>query len=263
MLLVTLWTNIQALNVQGVFHNGDYSPFGVIYRYNLNGLKIITDNEVITAVEGAHLPNHNNDHVIGLGINTQVVSFFPKGFNNHFRYLQGIECANTGLKVIRKSDLSPFPKLKVIWMQGNRIESLDEDVFEGNPELQIIYLVNNDIKYVAGDILRPLLSLTAAYLSSNRCVNLDARDSSQIVSLKAALKTNCPSLKQQISVLEQENNELTSNAKESKENIKKLEDELKKVKSDLMIFWETEIVDCVKSVKRIGKCMQDMTGICQ
>lgn len=140
-------------------------------------------------------------------------------------------------------------------MQGNRLEKLDQDVFEGNPELELIYLVSNDLKYIHANILQPLSKLKRAYFNSNRCTNMDATSPATLISLKDEFQEKCPVLNKQIILLEGASIEVISLIEKLKHENGKLKNGMKVMKTELISFWESEIMYCKKQLLRISQCL--------
>lgn len=198
-----------AFTVEGDFYNANFGVFSDIYRFSVKNLKCsndfykpeslrCTDSESVTEIKGSHVFDYNNDLVAALSINDQSINFMPREFDRFFPNIAGLEIANSNLKVIRKRDLSPFSLLQTILMHGNRLESLDLDVFEGNPQLSYIYMANNDFKHLDPRTFESLTMLKDLDLSSNRCINIRATTPQQLAEVNAEITARCKSVGNQI-----------------------------------------------------------------
>jgi len=152
-------------------------------------VKIVTPFEDINQVH----PNYtNNDDVKGLSIANQTTSYFVEGIENVFKNLQAIEIDNCGLKIISKSDLQRYPKLKGLYLQFNRLHVLEKDLFVLNKDLQYINLHGNNLKYIDIETL-PLLSLTFVNFGGNRCLDVAVEVSNRTAlrHLKSTISESC------------------------------------------------------------------------
>lgn len=209
LIVVASIAYASAFAVEGDFYNSNFGSFGDIYWFTVKNLKCsnnfykpqplrCTDSESVTEIKGSHVFGYNNELVHALSINGQSINFMPREFDHFFPNIAGLEIANSNLKVIRKRDLSPFSLLQTIIMHGNRLESLDLDAFEGNPQLSYIDLANNDFKHLDPRTFESLIMLKDLDLSSNRCINTRATTPQQLADLHAEMHIKCKSVGNQI-----------------------------------------------------------------
>ena len=134
---------------------------------------------------------------------------------------------SSSLKEIKKVDLEPFTKLRFIYLTNNHIEFLENDLFEGNLNLEIVNIDLNRIRLVGIEILKPLTNLKQISLLNNQCINEAASNSSAIDALSKTLVEKCsPSyvhyFMQKISNLEKQINQTNQEQKAEKSRITSL-----------------------------------------
>lgn len=268
---------VNAVNVQGTYANAEFGVapiLGRVYRYSVYGLQCsnnynvasqfyCTDSEIVAAVGGVHVYGYLNDDVKGLAIIQQTISYLPTGFATFFKYLEGLEVSNSGLKVIRSRDLTPFKKLRLLVMQGNNIKSLAADVFAGNVLLESIYMPNNEFIYIDSTAFNTLTRLSNATFQSNPCVNLNANTIRQLPRLITEFAEKCAPVQQQITQMVTTQN-MTVNVQIAElnmeiSNLKKINSQLQasliSLRTELINKFETESHDCNRQLGIIGGCM--------
>lgn len=209
-----------------------------------------TDNEVITGINGAHVAGYSNAMVRGLGIHLQSISFFRSGFSQYFPNIAGLELTNSNVKVIRKQDLSPFRLLQFLVMQGNRLESLEIDTFEGNPNIDYVVFANNDLKHLDPRTFDVLTRLYYLDVTSNRCINRAASTPQQLAELKTEIGIKCKTVRNQIS------DAINLQDKKIKNADAKLKAEIEALKEIVMQFVANDSKEyCKTHLKILGKCM--------
>lgn len=202
LIAVTFAGNSRAYEVTAKFQSDDVNIFSTSYRVIIEDLKCssdkltkqplpCTDSEVVTGIKSLPESDYNKEMVKFLRINDQSIYFMPSGFANFFPSVVALSVVNSNLKVIRKRDLGPFNMLVSLMLYGNRLESLDLDVFHENPKLSFIDLSNNDFKYLDWKTFEPLTKLLVLDLSSNHCINMKAKNATAMADLKTEIDLKC------------------------------------------------------------------------
>lgn len=165
-------------------------------------------NEVLGKIHGVYPNGVTADDIKFIFISSTVCHYFPKGFDKVFKNIEAIQVTNSGLRVLGKSDLEPFPKLKAIWFDNNRLISLESDLFQFNPTLKRVYFSSNRIRSIPEDIFDPLDDLNDVFLADNVCVSRDAVGKEQVKQLEADIIKNCQPKKNKAESKDQEIAEL-------------------------------------------------------
>lgn len=139
-----------------------------------------------------HKTNH---HVLGLLIvHQRELDQFPRGIEEYFPNLKGIDLEGCGLTSISSDDLMPFEELQQISLDENKIENLPHNLFENNPKLIRIDLEGNPILHVGPNIFRPLPKLITVYMRHTKCTteNSMALGRDDLKALEWELLIECP-----------------------------------------------------------------------
>lgn len=121
--------NVLTFNLECEFRS-NFNNKKICFVESKNNSNITAPYQIITSVNGQPASNFVNQ-------------YFPKGIDNFFPDLEEIHIYNSKLKTIKNHDLKTFRKLEKLILQGNEIESLDNDLFEHYLRLQIFNFHGN------------------------------------------------------------------------------------------------------------------------
>jgi len=141
-------------------------------------------------VQGLIGNNSSHDNVRGLLIRHQTIYFFPSGFEDVLENLLAIGVLFTDLIRITKNDLKPFPQLKGIWLNNNRLTVIERDLFQYNPQLLIVNFHENKLLHVDSNVFSSLSVLKEVYLDRNLCIDHRVTSKERMHELKVRLE-NC------------------------------------------------------------------------
>ncbi|CAG9811101.1 unnamed protein product [Chironomus riparius] len=127
------------------------------------------DERKITELNGTHLRGRTNDDVLSFYAYRMNIACFPKGLDTYFKNIQYLGIVNAKLKEIHQEDLKPFFKLKVLYLDSNDLEVLEENLFEFNTNLEVININSNKIKFVDVSVFRNLFKLNYLWFDYNNC----------------------------------------------------------------------------------------------
>ena len=88
---------------------------------------------------------------------TKEVHFFPLGLSEHFPKLKALNIGYCKLKEISRKDLIGFSSLEELYLNGNKLKSLPNDLFADTPRLRWIYLNKNLLKRLSSKLLEPVM----------------------------------------------------------------------------------------------------------
>lgn len=144
---------------------------------------------------GGHCQGMQDSVVTGIAFDCRVgdlrarkMEFMPFGLESLFPSLEMISIINCGLVQINEINLRPFPKLKKLILDGNRLEVIDGDIFRFNRELTHVSLVANDIYEVSPAIFDDL-KFERFEMSGNVCTR---RQFGSVDEAIKEIKRNCP-----------------------------------------------------------------------
>lgn len=95
-----------------------------------------------------------------------------------------IQIINSGLKELNFHDLKHYAELKSLWLPRNKIQVLENGVFENNFKLEKLSLYGNDLKVIESHVLIPLQFLKFVSFEKNPCIDFAASESGQFEDLK-------------------------------------------------------------------------------
>lgn len=103
------------------------------------------------------------------------VKFIPKNIEKFLPNLIALDINNAGLLGVTKENLKGFGENLVrLSLQGNRLTSLNADLFEYNPNMNRIILSDNPFRHIDPDFfinLKNLGNLTRIDLRTSNCIN--------------------------------------------------------------------------------------------
>jgi hypothetical protein len=222
------------------------------------------DEQQITELSGTHLRGRSNDDVLSFYAYRMNIAYFPKGLDTFFKNIEYLGVVNARMKEIHQEDLKPFFKLKVLYLDSNDIEILEENLFEFNPNLEVININSNRIKYVDVSVFRNLFKLNYLWFDYNICysnkISNDLRGVRKIIN---EINENCFV-----------NNILTNFKKIQENELKSLKIEIENLKAEntKMRNENTELkineAKCSILMENLKKCEKDKekcengNGIC-
>jgi len=197
-----------------------------------NSLDITSfDAAQVDSISGTHQAGFNDDNVNAFRIHEiGQLHYFPRGLNKFFKNLQGLAINYSGLKEIHQRDLKDFPKLELLYLFGNNLEILEENLFEFNPNLEIISLRYNKITHIDPNVFSKQNKLHSLNFESNKCIESYATNPSEVQTIIRIANYRCTNenysnLEQKVKKLEIESK--NSKSENLKEKVKNLENEIK------------------------------------
>ena len=85
------------------------------------------------------------------------VHFIPLGLSEHFPQLKALNIGYCKLKEISRKDLIGFSSLEELYLNGNKLKSLPNDLFADTPRLRWIYLNDNFLERLSSKLLEPVM----------------------------------------------------------------------------------------------------------
>lgn len=176
VMLGRVWcSEIVELNVNCVYMMQSWAFVENSYACVENQLIVESRNQFIAIVNKKPAKDHPYRDFKLVEFTSTVIKFIPKGLERFYPDLEGLAVYHSSLQEIDKSDLKPFPKLKMLHLAYNDIEVLPSDLFEYSSELRHMNFHTNKLKTVGNDILKQLQKLEVAYFDNNPCIKESAR----------------------------------------------------------------------------------------
>lgn len=162
------------------------------YACQLLNLDVASPTAVATVVTGKHHGSRTHANVRSLQVySSPNMTYIPKGIEQFFQNIFYITIKETGLAVIRKNDLKPFPNLKWLFLSRNQLKTLNSGLFRHNPKLNLISLEGNQLNSIAADIFEPIEDLQQADFRDNVCINSQATSRERVKEVELDIIRSC------------------------------------------------------------------------
>lgn len=221
MLLVVFASHYEAITFDCVYSMEDWVILDKVYGCTVQKPKSLAGDNTLVSVSKSHLKGKTLKSVETINIENATMATFPKNMEKSFPSLKGIRIARSGLEVITKEDLKPFPELKVLCLWANRLTTLDGNLLVNNPSLEFINFGSNYIQHVGPNFFSPLTKLVAAYFEENPCINNTSQF--DIAQLKFELAVKCPASFDMVEIALVNGGKLATKNDETDNKIKLLE----------------------------------------
>lgn len=101
--------------------------------------------------------------------------------------------AGSDLTTISKYDLQPFgDQLRILFLQGNKLEAIESDLFEFTPNIVYLDLSYNPIKFIGIGALSNLKHLSKLSFTKNLCYSGQIFDNHpKLANLISSIESNC------------------------------------------------------------------------
>lgn len=183
------------------YENFNLYGFGIVYFCTTSIRVWDLDDENINYINGTHMPGKNNLNVQGITFvspsagNELKMDYVPKNILSFFPNLNLLEIYVFNGSKLSSNDLKPYPNLEHLAIQYSLISTISGDLFQNTPKMKVISFWNNaKLSHVGENLLGNLQHLEGVWFVSNKCINIQATDPTQIAQLKQNLLTNCPPL---------------------------------------------------------------------
>lgn len=152
----------QHVTVQCDFSRGNSGE--VCTATNLN---ITSRNVTVIRISTDYNYGITNGQVTNFIVSRQNFIFIPEGLSNFFRNLETWTIFESKLRALRFTDFIGFSRLQRIFIQGNHIQSIDEDTFKSLPLLEVLDLSSNRITSIPFKAFSTAAELKIFTLSNN------------------------------------------------------------------------------------------------
>lgn len=130
------------------------------------------DPRNVTIVNGNHLADRENADIEAIALSNQnLQNGIPMHLENFFPLLNVLSVANSNVRSVSASELSPHSRLRVLILVNNEIESIEGDLFTSIPLIEYINLSSNRLRHFGPNIFDPLNNLRTLRLTNNVCIN--------------------------------------------------------------------------------------------
>lgn len=144
-----------------------------VYSCVVKAAKIVKPYTKIQKFCGTHEPGKTDNDVEGIKFSDSVIENFPKGLHTIFPKLSFVQICRCGLKTISQADLIGLENLKNLDLQGNKLKSLPNHLFENMSKLHFISFADNKLEFVSSKIFAPILTNQFDFVDFRENPNFD------------------------------------------------------------------------------------------
>lgn len=152
---------------------------------------VLTQTTKINA--GGFLINSPRDESverIDFAYNKQI-EYLPENISEAFPNLKVYDAAACAIRKISRANFVNLKSIQKLFFDGNLIERVEGDVFEGLTTLEFIYLSHNNIKFIDVNAFATLNNLKRLDLFNNNCISTDFRSSDALKTVTAVVTNQC------------------------------------------------------------------------
>lgn len=169
-------------------------PFPAVYECN-GRFNASQTPEKLEKLEGIHEIRKGNFDVQSLLItDDDELEQIPKTIGSFCPNLKSFTWEDSNLRIISGDDFKLLSRLTFLNLAGNKLESLESDIFMHAPRLQVIRLERNLIMHLERELLEDLGDLKSIDFTDNSCINGKASTSEEFQQIKS-LFSGCPPLR--------------------------------------------------------------------
>ncbi|KAL7039935.1 hypothetical protein ACKWTF_000185 [Chironomus riparius] len=125
----------------------------------------------IDDISGTHMNGKDNNDEIYFHIRSKAVQYLPRGLEKFFKNVTGIAVWYDLLKEIHQFDFKPFKSLECVNIFESKIEIIEENIFDYNPNLIAVSFGKANIFHIGSTVFDHLSKLTSLHLGGNTCIN--------------------------------------------------------------------------------------------
>ena len=163
----------------------DEIPTKSYYYCAIKDAKLLDENEPVNTITKDNTKSNSEVQLVSY-VSGNNVKFIPNSLFKTFPNMKYFCFSNTeGINVLKPHFLTGAKNLKVFYIHGNYLTSLDKDLFIEAPNLEHINLKKNLIESVHISTFKGLSNLEGLYLQGNKIVSLHPNTFSKLRKLKS------------------------------------------------------------------------------
>lgn len=215
---------VASLKINCTYKSDSWPTTGLAYYCYAQNIEVLSQDDVIKEVAGAHMSGKTNNDVSAIWIEKSPnLLFMPREFENFYKHLMAICINDSGLKRISQKNLQPFPNLEGVWFYGNKLVTFNGDIFQFNPKLRHIDFSHNQIRSIPANVFDPIAERPKVIkFNSNLCINKDVLNY-EVEEIKQEILEKCPVA--ECESLKLENEDLKAMIAKLREDLRSLQDE--------------------------------------
>lgn len=161
------------------------------YQCTVKDINVTKPDTTVTGVSGNYAGKEFTKTVVRITIRQMICWFMPKGFENHYENILGLEISGSKLKKITRDDIEPFPKLRDLNLSHNMLTSLDVDFLDSNPMLKLLDVSSNSIHTMSVEMLDSVGGEVHLNFVNNVCLSLEGKSLRKANEIRREIMKNC------------------------------------------------------------------------
>lgn len=224
MIIFLIKSTVFTSELMCKFYTGEWKHAGQMYYCIVEDNQIFDNSRIIIdSINETHKEIKTIDDVRGIKFdNITSLSFFPQNIENFFKNLTLILVRSSNLQEINQKDLRPFENLQYLFLAKNNLMTIEAELFEFNKKLKIIWLDMNKISQIDKHAFNGLDDLIMLDLSNNNCETnfIYAKTRTAVLEVVAKIKNGeCTSVANLIRNLKEDVENLQTQSRETMREI--------------------------------------------
>jgi hypothetical protein len=142
---------------------------------------VINYVDIIKSPDEAHIESisecpNGNSNVYGFDSRNKIMKYFPENLNVFYPNLKQIAIYNAKMKEISQKHLKFHVNLVNFYLDNNDITTLENGLFDYNPDLQGVSFTKNKLKVIGNKVFSTIPLLTNLWLDENFCISDVVKD---------------------------------------------------------------------------------------
>jgi hypothetical protein len=137
------------------------------YICKVSEINRIASNGRVFNITGTHIDDKSHADVDSIYFSDLNLVNFPRYLCKFFPNLKSISIIGCNVRSLTKFDLIGCEEIEKIMMNGNKISSLNDDVFEFAPNIESLSFFDNQINFISGKIFDKMENLSYVNFKMN------------------------------------------------------------------------------------------------
>jgi hypothetical protein len=192
--LLVLIAQCSAVTFNCTFNPMGHMKFGQLYGCMAQVVENDGDGSTLLQVNGNHTMDwQRNSHVGMLMVMdmNQTLNQIPRGVGTFFTGIVSLYWPQGNITTLTREDLEQFPFLRSLNMMGQKLRTLDGNLFQNHLEMMEIDFSMNELMYIGADLILNLRNLSSAMFLGNRCIYSFAMQAVDVSRLSVLFAAHC------------------------------------------------------------------------
>ncbi|KAL7011979.1 hypothetical protein ACKWTF_014543 [Chironomus riparius] len=169
-IAVLIITSACALEITGSYRITTWAYLPDHYQcFPITDIKVLEPKQFVDKINGQHMAGYSGSDIKSFAIQGQTVHYMPMGMTKFFPNLEALQIYECGLKAIDRLDLIEYKNLHSLYLNKNKITTLNAGLFDFTPKLWRIDFSYNRLRHVDPTIFDNIEKLQHADFNYNIC----------------------------------------------------------------------------------------------